>query len=140
MNPHQLARMFPNASKSVLEANACDYGANEPDFQPLIHRDSIPHPESTRQTAKSECAPVHAALGQAQAQGGDRPGFLVVLTSVRKRLLDEDNLVGKFHTDLLRYSGVIPSDAPGQTSIQTKQRKAAKGEEEHTVIEVFRTA
>jgi hypothetical protein len=140
MSPYQLARMFPNASRSVLAANAGDYGPNEPDFQPLIRRDTIPHPESTRQAAKPKRAPVDAALAAPQAQSGDRPSFLVVITSVRKRLLDEDNLIGKFHTDLLRYSGVIPSDAPGETSIQTKQRKAAKGEEEHTVIEVYRTA
>lgn len=30
MNPHQLKRLFPNASKSVLAINACDYGDGIP--------------------------------------------------------------------------------------------------------------
>ena len=75
-----------------------------------------------------------AALVAAQAQGGTRERILVRIESVRKRLLDEDNLVSKYHTDLCRYSGLIPSDAPGVCKIETSQRKAEKGEAEHTQI------
>lgn len=59
------------------------------------------------------------------------------VTSVRKCLLDEDNLCEKYHVDCLRYSGIIPDDSPDKVRIETTQRKAAKGEEEHTLIEVF---
>ncbi len=62
------------------------------------------------------------------------------LKSVRKRLADEDGLCGKFHTDCLRYAGFIPDDRPEICSIRTTQRKAAKGEDEHTLIEVFQIA
>lgn len=41
MNPHQIKRLFPNASKSVLAANAGDYGDGRP-----IER--IVQPESLR--------------------------------------------------------------------------------------------
>jgi len=47
-----------------------------------------------------------------------------------------ENLVSKYHTDLCRYSGLIPSDAPGICKIETSQRKAAKGEEERTEITI----
>lgn len=62
---------------------------------------------------------------------------LVRVTSVRKRLLDEDNLCEKYHVDLCRYAGVISGDEAGKTKIETAQRKAEKGEEEKVIIEVF---
>ena len=127
MNPHQLLRLFPNASKSVLSANAADYGTGQPDLSP----------ERPRKAAK----PQHDARGplarSASNKAGDRQRFHVRITSVRRRLIDEDNLVGKFHCDLLRYSGILPSDAPGICHIETMQRKAAKGEEETVEIEVY---
>ena len=59
------------------------------------------------------------------------------VTSIRKRLADEDGLCEKYFVDLCRYAGIIPDDAPGVCKIQTGQRKAEKGEEEHTLIEIF---
>jgi Holliday junction resolvase RusA-like endonuclease len=49
MNPRQLLRMFPNASKAVLAANASDYGTGIPDAgEPLKtllapKPDKVPH-------------------------------------------------------------------------------------------------
>lgn len=117
LTPDELLLHFPHASKSTVAAN-------------------LPA-GSARPTAEPECAagdPVAPAAGD---QKEDRPRFHVRITSVRRRLLDEDNLVGTFHCDLLRYAGVIPDDAPHLCRIETTQRKAAKGEEEHVVIEVF---
>jgi hypothetical protein len=57
---------------------------------------------------------------------------------VRRRLLDEDNLCEKYHVDCCRYAGLIPGDSPAEIQIQTRQRKAARGEEEHTQIDIFR--
>ena len=72
-----------------------------------------------------------------QVQRPNRRRFLVRVTSVRKRLLDEDNLCEKYHVDLCRYAGVLLGDEAGTTKIETGQRKAEKGETERTVIEIF---
>jgi len=93
-----------------------------------------PHDQVT--STKPKRAPRNDALAKAQTQGGDKRRFLVIITSHRRRLLDEDNLCGKYHCDLLRYSGILPSDAPGQTQIQNRQVKVASKEDEKTVIEV----
>ena len=78
----------------------------------------------------------NAALVETQVQGRTGDRILVRIESVRKRLLDEDNLVSKYHTDLCRYAGLIPSDAPGVCKIETTQRKAEKGEAERTEITI----
>ena len=134
MSPHTIRRLFPLASASVLAANAGDYG----DGQPVTH-EANPIPSRRRKAAKLERAPGNAALGAAQAQGRDSGRFHVRITATRKRLLDEDNLCGKYHCDLLRYAGVIPDDAPGCCKIETVQVKAEKGEAESVLIEVFAT-
>lgn len=56
---------------------------------------------------------------------------------MRVRLLDEDNLCEKYHVDCCRYAGLIPDDAPSQVRIQTLQRKARRGEAEHTQVEIY---
>ena len=108
-----------------------------------MHREpALRKPNANNNTNNTGKAPIlertagNAALVKAQVQGraGDR--ILVRIESVRKRLLDEDNLVSKYHTDLCRYSGLIPSDAPGICKIETTQRKAAKGEAERTEITI----
>lgn len=117
MNPDELRRLFPNASAATLAAN-------------------LP-PRSAGAAAEPQRTVRDAALGKGKAQKGDRGRFLVRVESVRKRLLDADNLVEKFHVDLCRYAGILPDDAPGICEIQTTQRKAAKGEQEHVVIEIY---
>lgn len=57
---------------------------------------------------------------------------------MRVRLLDEDNLCEKYHVDCCRYAGLIPDDAPSLVRIQTLQRKARRGEAEHTQVEIYR--
>lgn len=57
---------------------------------------------------------------------------------MRVRLLDEDNLCEKYHVDCCRYAGLIPDDAPSLVRIQTLQRKARRGEAEHTEVEIYR--
>ena len=123
MSPHTIRRLFPHASQSLLAVNVHDYGTND-------QTGNSGTPAIPERTAGD------AALVAAQAQGGTRERILVRIESVRKRLLDEDNLVSKYHTDLCRYSGLIPSDAPGVCKIETSQRKAEKGEEERTEITI----
>ena len=107
-----------------------------------MHREPTLKPNANHNTNDTGKAPIpqrtagNAALVEAQAQGRTGDRILIRIESVRKRLLDEDNLVSKYHTDLCRYSGLIPSDAPGVCKIETSQRKAEKGEEERTEITI----
>lgn len=78
------------------------------------------------------------ALGAAKEKAGDSGRILVRVVSVRKRLIDEDNLCEKYVIDCCRYAGLIPGDDPAGTKIETTQRKALKGEEEHTLIEIIK--
>jgi len=60
----------------------------------------------------------------------------VIVTSFRRRLLDEDNLAVKWHVDALRYAGIIPDDAPEKVSIKARQEKVSLKEDERTEIEI----
>lgn len=94
------------------------------------HHDTGPPSELER---CAEHAPLVADGVQAKP-----PGVLLVrVTSVRKRLIDEDNLCEKYHIDCLRYAGLIPDDSPDKVRIQTTQRKALKEEEERVIIEIL---
>ena len=79
-------------------------------------------------------------LSEIEGKEGDPSRLLVCIESVRKnRLLDTDNLYGgaKFYCDFLRYCGAIPDDTEDQIELKVTQRKAKKGEEEKTIIEVW---
>ena len=107
-----------------------------------MHREPTLKSNANHQTNSPGKTPIpqrtagNAALVEAQVQSGTGDRILIRIESVRKRLLDEDNLVSKYHTDLCRYAGLIPSDAPGVCKIETSQRKAEKGEEERTEITI----
>ena len=107
-----------------------------------MHREPALRKSNANNTNDTGKAPIlertagNAALVETQVQSGTGDRILVRIESVRKRLLDEDNLVSKYHTDLCRYAGLIPSDAPGVCKIETTQRKAEKGEEERTEITI----
>ena len=105
--------------------------------EPTLRKPNDHHQaSSTGKTPVPQRAASNAALVEAQVQGRAGNRILIRIESVRKRLLDEDNLVSKYHTDLCRYSGLLPSDAPGVCKIETSQRKAEKGEEERTEITI----
>jgi hypothetical protein len=87
-------------------------------------------------TAKLERNSGNGPLAKGEAEKGNPERVLVRVTSVRKRLIDEDNLAEKYHVDCCRYAGLIHGDEPDQTKIEVCQRKAAKGEAEHTMIEI----
>jgi hypothetical protein len=94
-------------------------------------------PRCAGSPAVVESNPGDAPLATEEVQRPTRQRFLVRVTSVRKRLLDADNLCEKYHVDLCRYAGVIPDDSPDKVEIQVSQRKANKGEEEATIIEII---
>ena len=62
---------------------------------------------------------------------------LIVLTSHRRRLLDQDNLCSKYLVDLCRYAGIISSDAPGSAEIKIAQEKVGPKEPERVVIDIY---
>ena len=107
---------FPRASEAFIQANL--------------------DVDATAQAAVLERNLGNAPLAAEEVQRPIGARFLVRITSVRKRLLDEDNLCEKYHVDLCRYAGVIPDDAPDKVKIEVGQRKAQKGERESVVLEV----
>lgn len=84
-------------------------------------------------------ASVSKPVASKKPEEGDSARFWIRIESVRKRLLDEDNLYGgtKFWIDCLRYAGVIPQDTPGVARIEAIQRKARKGETPATYVRVW---
>lgn len=115
VTPDELKRLFPNASAATIAAN----------------QDHIPH-----QTAQPERDSGHALSAAPCAEAADSGRFVVRVTSFRKRLINEDNLVPKYHIDSLRYAGLLPSDAPEQTAIHTTQQKVEEAHEERTEVEI----
>ncbi len=81
---------------------------------------------------------LHDPLATSQAEARHSGKYVVRVTSYRTRLLDEDNLAEKFHVDTCRYAGLIPSDAPDQTTITVSQVKVKTKEECRTEIEIER--
>lgn len=112
----QLKELFPNARLDFIEANRSDRNTGEAPIVERGHEDEPLPPDRTKE--------------------GESPRFLVRFTSIRKRLLDEDNMVGKFLTDCLRYASIIPNDDPLTTSIEMRQEKAGK-RDERVIVEVF---
>ena len=88
------------------------------------------------EAAKLERNLRNGPLAKSEAEKGNPERVLVRVTSVRRRLIDEDNLAEKYHVDCCRYAGLIHADSPDQTKIEVCQRKAAKDEAEHTIIEI----
>lgn len=133
MTPNQIQRLFPNASKSTLKANTQD---SELSVQTEKREDQndVVRPQFERIIRD-------ATLGEAEAEDrySERDGvrYHVRITRVSKRLLDDDNLAGKYVADFLRFSGIICNDNPEQTRIENTQRKTSQGEEDHTLVEVF---
>lgn len=115
----KLRELFPNASDQFIARNS-DSGARNQIAPTVVER-----------------APVNAPLAKAKAKGRDSGKFFVRVTSRRRRLLDEDNLAAKWFVDCCRYAGLIPGDDPSQTSIETRQEKVRRREDECTVVEVF---
>lgn len=91
--------------------------------------------EAVRPIVERPDRPRRVAKAKAQAAHPER--ILVRVTSVRRRLLDEDNLSAKYVIDCCRYAGLLPTDAPGQVKIEVGQRKPGPGESECTEVEII---
>jgi hypothetical protein len=117
-----ILKKLPNASESVKRLNADLLACFEA------------HGKTRR--PKLECGSGDGALAKGKTKEGNSRRFLVRVTSYRRRLLDEDNLCEKYHVDLCRYAGCVPTDAPGQTKIEVSQIKVKTKEEERTEVVV----
>ena len=93
--------------------------------------------QSVGSTSQLECDLGDAPLDARQIQERDATKFLVLVKSIRTRLIDVDNLCEKYIVDCCRYAGLLPSDAPDKTHIITTQEKAGKGVEEYTEITII---
>ena len=127
---NEFKRMFPNASRSVVVANTDN---------PELFREGT-YDQKTKADAvrpKLEPSGKSGALRARKGKDADSRHFLVRVTSIRRILLDEDNLCEKYVVDCCRYAGLLPSDRPGQTKIEVCQRKAGKEEDEATIVEIY---
>jgi len=91
-------------------------------------------PDNPRPVAILEPDPRVEPLAAPQIEASNPARFRVVVASIRRRLLDEDNLCEKFHVDCLRRAGYIPDDDPATTHIEVWQRKCQTGEAERIEI------
>lgn len=112
MNEHQLRRIFPNASKSVLAANS-----------------EVSHAEPERDKGP--------ALGRAvPGKKESMERITVRFIGYRVRPLDPDNFSGsvKDLLDGLRHCKLLPGDEPWQIKLETEQEKVGSYSEERTEI------
>ena len=78
--------------------------------------------------------PSTGTLATHEEQEGGAGRVHLRIVSIRKRLLDPDNLSVKWLIDCLRYARIIQGDEPDKITLQVEQRKCAKGESEATQI------
>jgi len=120
MTRNELLRRFPNASAATLAANA-DSPA-----------------DCAGAVAELECGAGDGALAARQGEARATERVHIRFVSVRKRLLDPDNLCEKWTLDALRFAGILRGDEPDKITLETTQRKAAKDEAEMTIIELYK--
>ena len=106
-----------------------------------VHREATQIYANTNTDNKGQIAKLErAACNEPLATGkGKKEAFGRVhfkFVSVRKRLIDPDNVSVKWLLDCCRRIGLVAGDEHDKVTIETAQRKAEKGEEEHTIIEI----
>lgn len=113
MNERQISRLFPNASRSFIEANTKVCPAEQ--VEPQGSLDSAPK-------------------GEEESMGR----VVVRFTCYRVRLLDWDNSAAscKDLLDGLRHSHLIRDDSPKHVNVSVEQVKVNTFHQEKTVIEI----
>lgn len=110
MTKAEILTKYPNASASFIRRNASDAGGEVSRAEPQqVVRDALP--PAVKRTAPN------------------RTRYAVRITSFRSRLIDPDNLCGKFFTDCLRYAGLIPDDTAAIMDYSIRQQKTSKDQE-----------
>lgn len=114
MNEQQIKQILPRASRETIRLNV----------------------DGVSPSTELERDPRNESLESVKIEKSDTRRCVIRVTSYRVRLLDEDNLVPKWHIDSLRYAGCLHSDAPDQTEIITTQKKVQKKNQEKTLIQI----
>lgn len=142
LNRATILKLFPQASEEFILANLPQSeprgalaGVVEPARAKSHEQDN--RAKGSRKTAKLERPSGNGTLGTNQGQEAGSGRLHIRFESVRKRLLDPDNIAEKWLLDALRFSGVLQGDEPDKITLETTQRKCEKGEEEHTLIQIF---
>ncbi len=114
--PNELRRLFPNASRSTLEANSV----------------VLPNPEPECDQAPALERPVPR-----KKRGLDR--ITVRFTGYRCRPLDPDNFAGsvKELLDGLRHAHLLPNDTIWDIALETGQVRVGVRGKERTEIEII---
>lgn len=115
----ELRQRFPKASDAFIRLNA-----------------RVPA-RSAGAPAKLERGAGDGPARQDASQKAAACRFRVRCTRIGRRLLDPDNCCFKYQIDALRRHGVIPDDSADHIDLVVTQRKAAQGEAEKTIIEVW---
>lgn len=128
VSPHQLKRLFPNASQATLAANAQDHGSGVPELEAGA---ALPH-------AKPQ---PHQAPALVRAVPGEAEGIrriIVRFTLRRVKLLDPDNAAAsvKDCLDGCRHAGLLPDDQWHQIKLEVEQEKVLNYKSERTVLEI----
>jgi hypothetical protein len=74
------------------------------------------------------------ASSEGEKEASGRVHFKFV--SVRKRLIDPDNVSVKWLLDCCRRIGLVAGDEHDKITLETAQRRANKNEEEHTEVTI----
>jgi hypothetical protein len=115
LSPDLLRRINPRVSQDVIRLN-CPNGIS-----------SGPKPEQV----------VHNGTdGKTAGKKKNTGSRLISITSFRKKLIDPDNLIGKYFIDSLRYAGIIHDDRAEDITYQISQRKVEEETQEKTLIRI----
>lgn len=121
MTPNEIKRRYPHASSAFIRANT--------DSQ-VEQKKS----EGIRKTSESQCDLGHEPLEPHKVKEEDPKRIILSYRIFRNRLLDPDNCFTKYHTDALRYQGLIKDDRDQDIEIRVKQ---IKSKEEYVEIEII---
>ena len=109
----------------------------EDELRAILKRNPALSVGSAGPAAVMERPACNGPLAARQGEEGSPGRVHIRVVSVRQRLLDPDNISPKWAIDCLRYCRAIRGDEPDKITLETTQRKAAKGEAERTIVEVF---
>lgn len=79
----------------------------------------------------------HEPLAAVKGKEGDAGRVHVRIASYRTRLIDADNLCGKWFTDSLRFAGYIGDDSAAHITFQIEQFKVKSKNNERTELEII---
>jgi hypothetical protein len=88
------------------------------------------------QSSIPERSVFNGALATPEREEANSRRISVRVESIRKRLIDPDNLCAKWFVDCLRYCGVLRDDTASDIEFTITQRKAQKGEQERTELTI----